>query len=66
MMLPMPEFLKEMEVAELLRVKRQTLSRWRSDGQGPPFVQVEGSIRYPAEALHKWLDERTLGGTLPA
>lgn len=66
MILPMPEFLKEKEVADMLRVKRQTLSRWRADGQGPPFVQVEGSIRYPRDSLEAWLAERTLGGTLPA
>ena len=61
----MLEFLKEKEVAEMLRVKRQTLSRWRSDGQGPPFVQVEGSIRYPRDGLERWLEDRTLGGALP-
>ena len=62
----MPEFMTEKEVAELLRLKRQTLSRWRSDGQGPPFVQVEGSIRYPRDGLQRWLDERTAGGAQPA
>lgn len=64
--LPVDELLKEREVAELLRVSRQTLSRWRGSDQGPPFVQVEGSIRYDRAALQKWLDDRTLGGTLPA
>ena len=54
------------EVAELLRVSTATLARWRAAEQGPPFVQVEGSIRYQREAVQRWLDERTLGGTLPA
>lgn len=62
----MQDLMKEKEVAALLRVSRQTLSAWRSADKGPPFVQVEGSIRYPREALGKWLDERTLGGTLSA
>lgn len=61
-----PGLMTEREVAELLRLKRQTLSRWRAEERGPPFVQVEGSIRYPREAVQRWLDERTLGGTLPA
>jgi excisionase family DNA binding protein len=62
----MPDLMKEREVAELLRVTRQTLSRWRAADQGPPFVQIEGSIRYRRADLEAWLAERTLGGTLPA
>lgn len=64
----MTEFLTANEVAAILRVSAPTLARWRASEplQGPPFVKVEGSIRYPREAVQKWLDERTLGGTLPA
>lgn len=62
----MHDMMKEREVAELLRVTRQTLSRWRAEDQGPPFVKLEGSIRYPRADLDRWLAERTLGGTLPA
>jgi len=63
----MSEFLTVQEVAAKLRVSEPTLARWRASDplQGPPFVKVEGSIRYPAAALERWLDERTLGGTLP-
>ncbi len=62
----MQDLMKEKEVALLLRISRQTLSKWRSQDRGPPFVQVEGSIRYQREAVQKWLDDRTLGGTLPS
>lgn len=62
----MHDLMKEREVADLLRVSRQTLSKWRSDAKGPPFIQVGGSIRYDRAELQKWLDERTLGGALPA
>jgi predicted site-specific integrase-resolvase len=61
----MPDLMTEIEVAELLRLTRQTLSRWRQEDRGPPFIQVEGSIRYQRETVQRWLDERTLGGTLP-
>ncbi len=52
----------------MIRVSLPTLARWRAADplQGPPFVKIEGSIRYPREAVQKWLDERTLGGALPA
>lgn len=62
----MPDLLTAREVAEMLRVSKPTLARWRSIEQGPPFIQIEGSIRYPREAVERWLAERTLGGTLPA
>ena len=62
----MSELLTSREVAELLRVSKPTLARWRALEQGPPFIQIEGSIRYPREAVDKWLADRTLGGTLPA
>ena len=60
------DLMKEREVAEMLRISRQTLSKWRSEDKGPPFIQVGGSIRYNREAVQRWLDERTLGGALPA
>jgi len=61
------EFLTANDVAEMLKVSAATLARWRTADpvQGPPFVKVEGSIRYPREAVQRWLDERTLGGALP-
>lgn len=61
----MPDLLTSGEVAEMLRVSVSTLARWRSSDQGPPFVQIEGSIRYQREAVQKWIDDRTLGGALP-
>lgn len=62
------DYLTANEVAEMIRVSLPTLARWRGAEplQGPPFVKIEGSIRYPREAVQKWLDERTLGGALPA
>lgn len=64
----MDEFLTAKEVAELLKVSEATLARWRGADpiQGPPCLRIEGTVRYPREAMQRWLDERTLGGTLPA
>lgn len=61
----MTELLTPNEVAELLKVSIPTLSRWRGDAAGPPFVAMQGSIRYPRDKLQAWIDQRTLGGTLP-
>lgn len=64
----MDQYLTTRELSELLRISIGTLARWRgaNANTGPPFVRIEGSIRYPRDALRRWLDERTLGGALSA
>lgn len=52
------------QVAEVVQVTPRTLFTWRRDGCGPPFTQLGdgrgGSIRYPREALRKYLIGRTM------
>ncbi|QRY41419.1 helix-turn-helix domain-containing protein [Microbacterium hominis] len=43
------------EIATYLRVSESTLSRWRSAGQGPPFLRLGGIARYRLEAVDEWL-----------
>lgn len=43
------------EVAAYLKVSESTLSRWRSAGQGPPFLRLGGIARYRVEAVDAWL-----------
>jgi predicted DNA-binding transcriptional regulator AlpA len=44
------------EVAELLRVNRSTLSRWRSLGVGPRITWLSPSIpRYQRSDVLEWL-----------
>lgn len=57
--------LRPKSVADLLGVTEQTLAAWRSQRRGPPFVRVEGAIRYAEEELQRYLRERS-EATLPA
>jgi len=46
------------EVAQLLRVKVDTLYRWRLDGDGPPFVRMgrgRGRIGYRKPDLDQYI-----------
>ena len=43
------------EVAAYLKVSESTLSRWRVDEKGPPFMQMGGIARYRYEAVEAWL-----------
>ena len=48
------KFLTERDVADLTGTARSTLSKMRLRGDGPPFVRVGVSVRYPEDALREW------------
>lgn len=39
------------ELSERWQVSPGTLSNWRSRGEGPTFVKIGGSVRYPMAAV---------------
>lgn len=47
------------EVAELLATSEITLSRWRRDGQGPPWIRLGIQVRYRRSCVESWLDDQT-------
>ena len=59
-------FLTEVELADLLRVQPATISRWRDNSMGPPFLRIgktekgRGLIRYPIAALKAYVDDATV------
>lgn len=46
------------ELSGLLQVPTKTLAAWRTRRTGPLFVRVGVHVRYPADAVAAWLDER--------
>ena len=53
----MPEtYLLPAEAAHALRITVKTLTQWRWQGKGPPYVRVAGNlIRYAQSALDAWM-----------
>lgn len=49
------------EIAAYLKVSESTLSRWRSAGQGPPFLRIGGIARYRVDAVDAWLADLERG-----
>lgn len=43
-------------VSDYLKVSESTLSRWRADRKGPPFVRMGGVTRYRFDAVETWLN----------
>lgn len=46
------------EASEFLNVSQATLSRWRREREGPPFVQVGTIARYNPPTVRAWVLER--------
>jgi hypothetical protein len=55
----LPDLMTNAEVAEVLKVSPKTLAVWRFRKQGPPYIAVEGRVRYSRAALCDWLDRNT-------
>jgi DNA-binding transcriptional MerR regulator len=43
-------------VAEMISVPGGTLRYWRKVGLGPPWVKLEGSIRYAEEDILRYIE----------
>lgn len=49
--------LTEQEVAEILRVKKQTIAAWRCRGKDyPPYVRIGQRVLYSKKALIDWIN----------
>ncbi|KJL36412.1 helix-turn-helix domain-containing protein [Tessaracoccus sp. Y36] len=46
------------DVAEFLNVSQATLSRWRREKIGPPFLRVGGVSRYTPATVRAWVTEQ--------
>lgn len=56
----MDDFLTEQEVADSLRISRQTLQKWRADSCGPNYVLLgRRTVRYRKADIMKWVEEST-------
>ena len=47
-------YFTEHEAAELLRLSRRTLQRWRQEGLGLPFRRFGGLVRYARSDIDAW------------
>jgi hypothetical protein len=54
------------ETAKHLRCSERKLERHRLVGDGPPFLKIGASIRYPLNELERWLADNTRRSTSEA
>jgi hypothetical protein len=55
-------FLTSRDLAELLHLQKQTISRWRREGKGPLYVRVRGHCLYEAGEVERFLEVRQRAG----
>ena len=48
------------EVAAYLKVSESTLSRWRADRKGPPYLRMGSIARYRLDQIDAWLESPSL------
>jgi len=54
-----PEFIATKHAAEILGRSPATLKRWRYEGTGPEYVEIEGRVRYDVRVLLDYIKRNT-------
>ena len=50
-------FAKPKEAADMLQVSTRPLANKRALGNGPPFLKMDGVIRYPLDSLERYINK---------
>jgi hypothetical protein len=51
---PTRDLMKPEELAQEWQVSVKTLANWRSSRIGPPYVKINGLVRYSRQAAAEW------------
>ncbi len=54
-----PQLLNTREAAKLLGRSPATLKRWRHEGVGPDWIEIEKRVSYDREVLLKFIQQHT-------
>ena len=58
---PEDRLLSTRQLAELTGLSAVTLSRWRSQRKGPPWIRLSASsVAYPLGGYREWVREHTI------
>ncbi|MEV8239452.1 helix-turn-helix domain-containing protein [Microbacterium testaceum] len=50
-----PELSTRRQLKEVTQISEQTFARWATEGKGPKFIKLGGSVRYPRSEVLAWL-----------
>ncbi len=55
--------LTEEDLSEYWGIKRYTLRKWRTSGDGPIYLKIGGRVMYPRKAIQEYEQTRTFRST---
>ena len=55
----MPQLLNTRAAAEVLGRSVATMKRWRSEGVGPNWIEIEGRVSYDVAVLLEYIQKNT-------
>ena len=55
----LPQLVPTARAAEILGRSPATLKRWRYEGVGPDYVEIEGRVRYDVNVLLEFIRKNT-------
>lgn len=55
--------LTEQDLSEYWGVKRYTLQKWRTTGDGPIYLKIGGRVMYPRKAILEYEQQRMFRST---
>lgn len=55
------EFWTRSELSSEIKVPVKTIANWASRKAGPPYIRIEGHVRYSKRAVLAWLAEHQVG-----
>jgi predicted site-specific integrase-resolvase len=58
-----PEMLTANEVAKALRIKPQTLAKWRLQGRNLAFIKAGSRVLYDVAEVQRFITRQTLAST---
>jgi hypothetical protein len=56
---PIPELVDTRKAAEILGRSPATLKRWRCEGVGPSWIEIEGRVSYDVAVLLEYIRKNT-------
>jgi hypothetical protein len=56
---PIPQLVQTAEAARILGRSTATLKRWRHEGVGPNWVEIQGRVRYDVAVLLEFIRKNT-------
>ena len=55
----MPQLINKRKAAEILGRSAATLKRWRAEGVGPNWIEVQGRVSYDVNVLLEYIQKNT-------